>query len=248
MLYLNSQRKYLNEAERIQFYQAAKDIHTPFRFAFCLLILDTGCRMSEALNLRVQDIDFSESVLIIHTLKQRKEGAYRVMPVAPELLELLSAIITEKKLSSTQRLWPYGRTTGWKWIKKAMAHAGLDGIKATARGLRHGFGIACAQSGLDVTNIQDLMGHVKLETTKIYLKFVGKEQRTMVSKTWARPKNLENSLSKITPEASVKAEVNRMSYSVHPRTAIGFCFGNRLLSSAQNKKSCPRSGSSLALN
>lgn len=222
MLYHRSQRKYLNATERVAFYEAAKAICDPLRFAFCLLILDTGCRMSEALNVRVEDIDFSESVIVIHTLKQRRSGVYRVIPLSPELLELLNSTIIESDLSPTQRIWPFGRTTGWKWVRKCMKNAGLSGIKATARGLRHGFGIACAQNGLDVTNIQDLMGHVKIETTKIYLKFVGKEQHTMVSKTWARPKKMKNSLPIIGSHATVEAEMNRMSYFVHPLIKIEF--------------------------
>jgi integrase/recombinase XerD len=62
-----------------------------------------------------------------------------------------------------------------------MAQAGLSGIKATPKGLRHAFAIAGVSAGIPLPTIQKWMGHARAETTAIYLDFVGEDERA-----WAR--------------------------------------------------------------
>lgn len=187
MFYHKGQRKSLSAAERIQFYEAARERWDLKRFTFCLFLLDTGCRISEALQLRVQDIDFAAGMVAINTLKQRKNDVYRVVPIFPELLEHLHYVIDAGDLSLSQRLWPHCRTTGYDWVKKAMNHARLTGIKATPTGLRHGFCVACGEVGSSDSRTQKLMGHAKIQTTQHYMNFIDTEIHTIVNKTLARP-------------------------------------------------------------
>jgi site-specific recombinase XerD len=67
-----------------------------------------------------------------------------------------------------------------------MNRAGLEGIKAAPKGLRHAFAVSCVEEMIPLTDIQDLLGHAKIETTKVYLTLVGKERHTMVSRTWPK--------------------------------------------------------------
>jgi Phage integrase family len=45
----------------------------------------TGCRISEALALTAQQIDLSGRVVVFESLKKRRKGIYRAVPVPPEL-------------------------------------------------------------------------------------------------------------------------------------------------------------------
>jgi integrase len=49
----------------------------------------TGCRISEALALTGQQIDPSGRVVVFESLKKRRKGVYRAVPVPPELLDAL---------------------------------------------------------------------------------------------------------------------------------------------------------------
>lgn len=49
---------------------------------FRLIVYFTRCRLSEALNVKVKDIDFSAGVVTIGTLKQQRSGVYRQVPLA----------------------------------------------------------------------------------------------------------------------------------------------------------------------
>ena len=174
-------RKYLNPAERAAFYEAALRINDPNKRAFCLILFHTGCRISEALELRGKSIDESEGSLVFRTLKQRQKIRYRALPISNDLMK----IVISCRQSETQRIWEFGRTTGYTTIKDCMKLAGLDGKKATPKGLRHGFAIACISKAIPLPTLQKWMGHARLETTAIYLDFIGDDERKLAQRVWA---------------------------------------------------------------
>lgn len=86
------------------------------------------------------------------------------------------------------RIWNFGRTTGWKIVKECMVSAKLEGIKATPKGLRHGFAIACISESVPLPTVQKWLGHSRLETTGIYLDYVGDDERALAKRIWAPPR------------------------------------------------------------
>ena len=177
----SGQRKYLNPQERLAFRLAIGEIKNQRKRAFCLTLFHTGCRISEALELTGKMIDTSEGCLIFRTLKQRQAVRYRTTPIPKALVQLLQ----DGSPAADDPLFAFSRTTGWKIIKSCMAKAGLDGVKATPKGLRHAYAIACASTGIPLPKIQKWLGHAKLETTSIYLDYVGDEDRRLAEKLWA---------------------------------------------------------------
>ena len=174
---LRGRRKYLNRSERRAFRKAAMKLPKESRL-FCLVLLNTGCRISEALQLTRDRIDLSESVVIFRTLKQRGEIKFRPVPLKPIYLRELLAIAPD---NLEQRIWSFSRTTAWRIIKSVMADAGIEGAQNCPKGLRHGFGVACALKKFDPTFIRDLMGHKSIKTTGIYLKVIGEERKKLVA-------------------------------------------------------------------
>jgi integrase/recombinase XerD len=72
-------RKYTNVAERHAFERAVVTESDALRRAFCLVLLFSGCRISEALNLTPQHIDFANKTVVFKTLKRRAAGHWRVL-------------------------------------------------------------------------------------------------------------------------------------------------------------------------
>jgi len=175
-------RKYLNWPEREVFLAVVERETDPSRKAFCLTLFYTGCRISEALQLTVERIDVTEQALIFETLKRRKRGQYRSVPIPEPLLVLLRELAASHVTG--QRLWPYSRTTAYRLIKEKMDQAGITGVKGTPKGLRHSFAIACISRNVPLTMVKKWLGHARLETTTIYLEIGGTEERELARRLW----------------------------------------------------------------
>lgn len=170
-------RKYLTPQERKQFLAAARVLPLRRR-QFCEVLYYTGCRISEAYQLRPERLDLSESVLVIETLKLRKRAVFRAIPVPPDWLKALA------QNANQSTLWDFSLKTGYRTIKKAMRIAEIDGVHASPKGLRHGFGIVHGQNKTNPRLLQRWMGHTSLDTTMIYLDAQGEEERNAAKTAW----------------------------------------------------------------
>ena len=127
-------RKYVNAQERRRFLSVA-DLQDHKTRALCLMLTYTGCRLSEALQLTVEAIDAQSNIIAIRSLKKRRAGAIREVPVPDTLIEAL--LCTAGKSSEhSMRVWDWERTWGWTQTKRVMAQAGIKGIHASPKGLR----------------------------------------------------------------------------------------------------------------
>ena len=176
----DGRRKYLSRAEGCKFVQQATGLRKPAAL-FCLTIYYTGCRISEALALRRQDVDLETKAILILSLKKRQKRAIRRVPLPAFLAKGLIDIAAP---SESEPIWSFSRTTGWRIIKSVMAAAGISGIHATTKGLRHGFGVRGAMVQIPMHLIQGWMGHADSSTTAIYLAVKDEEERTLIEKTW----------------------------------------------------------------
>ena len=184
-------RLYLTQDERAAFINAAKNLPNDQR-TFCTVLHDTGCRVSEALNMAISHVDLSGQRLVFETLKKRRKGVFRGVPVSPSTLDLLDVVHGVKLAGKSKNypdpqspLWMFSRTTAWRIVKSAMDMAAIeDGAHKSPKGLRHGFGINAILSGVPVTILQTWMGHSTLEITSIYLNAVGAEEREIAARMW----------------------------------------------------------------
>src|ERR1044071_10145914 len=90
-------RKYLNATERSRFELAAREEGRRLR-TFCLMLLYSGCRISEALALTVKSIDFPAKSVVLRTLKKRGgRSVYRSVPLPDHYLDELNLVHNLKK-------------------------------------------------------------------------------------------------------------------------------------------------------
>jgi integrase/recombinase XerD len=65
-----------------------------------------------------------------------------------------------------------------------MQAAGLEGVPASPKGLRHGFGVAAATAGIPLNLVQKWLGHAQLSTTAVYANAVGAEEKEIARRMW----------------------------------------------------------------
>lgn len=186
---INGQRKYLVPKEREKFAAAARTAEREI-MTFCLTLLNTGCRISEALELTPLRFDYPAKCVVIRSLKKRSEKPiYRTVPLSDNFLEDLRLVHDMKKLQKNKELknehiWSFVRMTGYRKVMEVMKKAEIEGVHACPKGLRHSFGIYCALKGIPESRIQKWLGHSSRESTIIYTDAVGEEERQLASRLW----------------------------------------------------------------
>lgn len=183
-------RKYLNAAERRRFLASTQQLPPPERL-FCQVLAWSGGRISEVLALTPAAIDIESGVIAIETLKRRRRGIVRQVPLPPELLDAFDRTFKLREAQrdpelANERIWRFSRTTAWRYVKAAMAAAGVTGTPAMPKGLRHGFGVRAFQSNVPPHLVQRWLGHASFKTTAIYGDMVGPEERAIAMRMWAK--------------------------------------------------------------
>lgn len=181
----NGCRKYITPSERKRFLWSASSLGDPVKQLYCEVLYYTGCRPGEAYCLSLSSFDLAERVIVIETLKQRKKGIFRAIPVPADWLKhavkILSRYVQHHRHES---IWGFSEKTGYRVVKKVMAMAEIKGPHACPKGLRHGFCIAHAQAKTNPRLIQRWAGHASLATTMIYLDAQGQEERNAAKACW----------------------------------------------------------------
>lgn len=178
-------RKYLTTAERQRFIDAARH-KSPRAEAFCLTLVYTGARISEVLALKAGSIDLAAGIVVFESLKKRRKGIFRQVPVPQELLLRIDVDHDLNRIDPHHRLWPWGRTTAWKLVKEVMQDARVPAFCAMPKALRHSYGVAGVSEAMVPLNMmQKWLGHSRIETTAIYANAVGAEERAIASRMWA---------------------------------------------------------------
>lgn len=180
-------RKYVNLSERAALIDRLHWLPKRRRL-FVLTLIWTGARVSEVLALVPASFQIDVAVVAVQTLKRRC-AVTREIPIPPVLMAELGR---EFGLREAQRdsdtalrpLWRFHRVTAWRVIKAAMEQAGIHGVRATPRGLRHAFGVNTLGANVPLDLVQRLLGHTSLRTTAIYTQAIGPEQRALTARFW----------------------------------------------------------------
>jgi site-specific recombinase XerD len=142
-----------------------------------VLMLGYGCglRLAEINRLRPNDIDWDREVIRIHG-KGAKE---RDLPLDPCLVEPLRKHLTAHPdlnylFEGSKKGHPYARRTIEKIYSNACEKAGIQ-RKGGIHSLRHSYATHLLEQGVDLRQIQVLLGHSSIKTTQIYT-HVSKEE------------------------------------------------------------------------
>ncbi|MBT3917415.1 MAG: tyrosine recombinase XerC [Rhodospirillaceae bacterium] len=167
--------KPLSEVEAREALSSIGELHdTPWiaarDMAILTLLYGCGLRISEALNLNVEDVPEGDAMVI--TGKGNKQ---RVVPVLPIVLEAIQYYLDlyPKRLKKSGPLFVgvQGKRVNpgviQRQVRKLRAYLGLP-ASATPHALRHSFATHLLAGGGDLRTIQELLGHESLSTTQRY--------------------------------------------------------------------------------
>lgn len=145
---------------------------TSYRYkALFSIIYSAGLRISEALNLRIEDIDYDRKQIYVRRAKNNKdrftllanttmnELCFYLKMYKPTSILFYSGVEKDKKMS---------QDTVRKEFKRILYNAGIR-KKAFVHTLRHSFATHLLDSGTSLFHIMKLLGHSHISTTLRYL-------------------------------------------------------------------------------
>ena len=132
------------------------------------LIYSSGLRISEALNIKAQDIDSDRMLIHIKNAKGKKDR-YTLLSnkVLVLLREYYSIYKPKEYLFEGQYGGQYSSRSAQIVLQKAALKVGIT-KRISLHTLRHSFATHLLESGTDLRYIQDLLGHSSPKTTMIY--------------------------------------------------------------------------------
>lgn len=129
------------------------------------ILYSSGIRLSELINLTVEDID-PENHLV--TIRQGKGAKDRVTIISKKTAQKIKEFAKQGRIFKGRK-GNYSKKSVQAVLEQARKKAGIP-HKVTPHMLRHSFATHLLESGTNLRYIQSLLGHEKLETTQIYTK------------------------------------------------------------------------------
>ena len=130
--------------------------------------LHTGMRRGEILNLQWQDIDFGRETLVVMKSKNKQR---RTIPLNRQVFELL-VLKQEHRRQDSQFVFttangtPISPRNLARGFQKARKKANIPNLRF--HDLRHSFATRLVQAGIDLYQVQRLLGHKKPDMTQRY--------------------------------------------------------------------------------
>ncbi len=132
-------------------------------------LYSSGCRVSECVKLKTENLNFKERIASIRGGKGNKD---RIIILSKEWLKHINKYLKKKKIKSPfvfskKNGKPLSSDTVQRVVKKAAKKAGIE-KKVTPHTLRHSYATHLLEAGENIRKIQELLGHSDLSTTQIY--------------------------------------------------------------------------------
>lgn len=157
----------------------------PRDFAILQVFLQTGVRVSELCDLRLDDIDLREGALVIAS---GKGGVGRTVELEKKGIQALRTWLTVRPSAPSDRLFlnyagePLSERGVRKLVVKYRDAAGIT-KKASCHSLRHTFATHKAEAGVSPFQLKEWLGHASMDTTQIYVHLARKNGRKVMEAT-----------------------------------------------------------------
>ncbi len=153
------------------------DLKTPIGIrdrAILELLYATGVRVSELVNLKLQDLNLDSGFLKCFG----KGGKERIVPLGRTAIEFIKRYLNKARssqkdkseilfLGSKKASGRLSRQAVWQMIKAYAVKARIK-KKITPHTFRHSFATHLLEGGADLRIVQELLGHADIATTQIY--------------------------------------------------------------------------------
>ncbi len=147
----------------------------------------TGIRVSELIDLDVEDVNLEMGVIRCNSTKKS-----RVIPLYPAALKALVGYLSDGRpvmAGSISETALFVNISGarmsrqgfWKILKYYQSKAGIE-KDITPHTLRHSFAVHLLENGADLSVLQELMGHSDISSTQMYASLINQKVRSVYDK------------------------------------------------------------------
>lgn len=145
-------------------------------YTFILTMLDTGVRPNELLQIRIEDIDFSNSQILIRE-EYSKTRQPRIIPISAKVVQQIRKIIYARHEDWSNDVPVFcsfsgNRLTSHNFQERFRKYSQQLGVNITPYHLRHTFALWFIRNGGSPLALQKIMGHQKLDMTRTYVELI----------------------------------------------------------------------------
>ena len=176
--------------------EARQGRHPRRDVALVTLLLDTGLRIGEVGNLRLDDVDWVEGYL-----RANGKSGPRSVPFGRRTKAALKAYVDRERRASSPSIrhlfltlsgMPLAAYGASQQVSKIVRRAGVEVRKAGPHAFRHTFAVEFVRAGGDAFALQRLLGHSTLDMTGRYVHLAdtdlrGAHRRHAVADSWLSP-------------------------------------------------------------
>ena len=156
------------------------------------LVYATGLRVTELINLNVDDVDFKSGYIKCVGAKDKQ----RIIPIGNLARKALDDYINsarEYMVKDKKNTSLFVNVTGnrltrqgfWKIIKYYQEQANID-VDITPHTLRHSFAVHLLENGADIDVIQEMLGHTDKTSTQVYMSMTQNRLKDVYKKAHPR--------------------------------------------------------------
>lgn len=166
--------KWSNEADITRIFHAIEtmpkwnDVRRAMIYTMTHVLIDTGVRVSELVNIRIVDVDTDERVL---TVTHGKGDKLRYVPLTKQTLEIVQEWLDihdgKSKFLFYSQKSDKMTTRNVQYLYKKISEAA--GVEFTPHTARHTFGKQLANKTNRIESVATLLGHANLNTTRRYI-------------------------------------------------------------------------------
>lgn len=142
-------------------------------------IAATGIRVSELKAITVAAVKKSRAQI-------NNKGTLRKIFIGRDLVRLLKDYCKKNHIKNgpifiTRTGRPMDRSNIWRALKNLCIKAGIDSRKGFPHNLRHLFARQFYKKSKDIARLANILGYKSIETTRIYIKTSGQEERQILN-------------------------------------------------------------------
>lgn len=157
---------------------------------FLEILFDTGLRVSEAVNIKLSDINKNEcSIRVLGKGKKERIvyfGEYALSYLNDYMNIRVGINSLDKNYLFLNKNYTKLTRRGAEYLINSVTKQALLKQKVTPHTLRHSFATEMLNNGCDIRSVQELLGHKSLSTTGIYTHVTNEVVRTEYLKAFKR--------------------------------------------------------------
>jgi len=143
------------------------------------LLWDSGARISEVTNLKIEDFDASEKFLTLRNTKNKQD---RIVPVTDKVAKALSELVGGRKtgyIFRGRQDKPMSRLSAYFALKRRVVASGIN-KNIRPHSFRHHFITDKLNKGAILPQVQRFVGHTSLSSTSLYYHFTQSDLRKVL--------------------------------------------------------------------